>query len=101
MQFSELDILIRFAWAKRQCEQFSLASIPALCIARMSSAINLVSFVSKGSRCSRLRNVPRDFKIDAGIERRRATRTELMSASFRSKGEIAAGIAPPRLEIWH
>jgi hypothetical protein len=38
-----------------------------------------------------LQNVPHDFKLDAGAERRRATRAELMSASFRSKGEIAAG----------
>jgi len=57
----------------------------------MSSAIDLVLFVSKDNRCSRLQNVPHDFKLDAGAERRRATRAELMSASFRSKGEIAAG----------
>ena len=41
----------------------SLATIPALGIARMSSAIDLVSFVSKDRHCSRLQNVPHDFGL--------------------------------------
>src|SRR6516164_8313288 len=60
----------------------NLATIPALCIVRMSSAIDLVSFVSKDSRCSRLQNVPHDFKLDAGAERRRATHRSAKSRNL-------------------
>jgi len=65
VRFSELHSRLRFACAKASMR--TLATIPPLCIATMSPAIDLVSFVSEEPPRSRLQNVLHHFKMHAGL----------------------------------